>query len=157
MILLPKRRNFTVFAFDPTHAHAIGLNPPMLGAFLLGLLALTLVVALQAVGVVLVVAMLIIPGATAHLPADRLGGMLVLASAISAACAVVGLYARYYFDADPGGMMVLAQGTAFALAYLFSPRHGPAAARLAAVRRTKRAAGTALQIAPAPYKENLVS
>ncbi|MGO1957734.1 metal ABC transporter permease, partial [Microbacterium sp.] len=60
-ILVTKRRDFTLYAFDPTHAHAIGLNPKILGAALLGLLALTAVVALQAVGVILVVAMLIIP------------------------------------------------------------------------------------------------
>ncbi|MGP9583926.1 metal ABC transporter permease, partial [Brachybacterium sp. AOP35-5H-19] len=59
-ILVTKRRDFTLYAFDSTHAHAIGLNPKILGAVLLGLLALTAVVALQAVGVVLVVAMLII-------------------------------------------------------------------------------------------------
>lgn len=146
-ILLLKRRDFTLFAFDPTHAHAIGLNPRLLGILLLGLLALTSVVALQAVGVVLVVAMLIIPGATAYLLTDHFGRMLVLAPAISAACAVVGLYASYYLDAASGGMVVLAQGTVFALVYLFSPRHGLAATRLAASRRKRMAAGTALHAA----------
>lgn len=139
-ILVIKRRDFTLYAFDPTHAHAIGLNPRLLGALLLGLLALTSVVALQAVGVVLVVAMLIIPGATAYLLTDRFGRMLVLAPAISAVCAVVGLYASYYLDAASGGMVVLAQGAAFALVYLFSPRHGLVIARVNAVRRRKLAA-----------------
>ena len=138
-ILLIKRRDFTLYAFDPTHAHAIGLNPRMLGAFLLGLLALTSVVALQAVGVVLVVAMLIIPGATAYLLTDRFGRMLVLAPVISAVCAVVGLYASYYLDAASGGMVVLTQGAAFTLVYLFSPRHGLLVTRLKAVRRRKLA------------------
>ena len=63
VILILKRRDLTLYAFDPTHAHAIGLSPKRLGALLMGLLALTSVVALQTVGVVLVVAMLIIPGA----------------------------------------------------------------------------------------------
>ncbi|ALE91945.1 hypothetical protein AOC05_05700 [Arthrobacter alpinus] len=134
-ILVIKRRDFTLYAFDPTHAHAIGLNPRMLGAFLLGLLALTSVVALQAVGVVLVVAMLIIPGATAYLLTDRFGRMLVLAPTISAACAVVGLYASYYLDAASGGMVVLTQGAAFALVYFFSPRHGLLVNRYKEVRR----------------------
>ncbi|WP_245346677.1 metal ABC transporter permease [Arthrobacter stackebrandtii] len=144
-ILLLKRRDFTLVAFDPTHAHAIGLNPRLLGAVLLGLLALTSVVALQAVGVVLVVAMLIIPGATAYLLTDRFGMMLLLAPAISAACAVAGLYASYYLDAASGGMVVLAQGSAFAVVYLLSPRHGLVARHLARTRRTWAAAGTALQ------------
>ena len=70
VVLVLKRRDFTLFAFDPTHAYAIGLRPRLLGATLLALLALTAVVALQAVGVILVVAMLIIPGRDG-LPVDR--------------------------------------------------------------------------------------
>jgi len=134
-VLVAKRRDFTLFAFDPTHAHAIGLNPRMLGAVLLALLALTSVVALQAVGVVLVVAMLIIPGATAYLLTDRFGRMLVIAPLLSAACAVVGLYLSYYLDTASGGMVVLTQGTVFALVYLGSPRHGLIGKRIAAKRR----------------------
>lgn len=123
-ILILKRRDLTLYAFDPTHAHAIGLNPRLLGALLLGLLSLTAVVALQVVGVILVVAMLIIPGATAYLLTDRFGRMLVIAPAISAACSVVGIYLSYWLDTASGGMVVLAQGAVFALVYLFSPRHG---------------------------------
>lgn len=134
-ILITKRRDFTLYAFDPTHAHAIGLNPKILGAALLGLLALTSVVALQAVGVILVVAMLIIPGATAYLLTDRFGRMLAIAPAISAACAVIGLYLSYYLDTASGGMVVLTHGIAFALVYLFSPRHGLIGTRITRTRR----------------------
>lgn len=137
-ILIIKRRDFTLFAFDPTHAHAIGLNPKLLSAALLGLLALTSVVALQAVGVVLVVAMLIIPGATAYLLTDKLGRMLVLAPVISVVCAVVGLYVSYYLDTASGGTVVLTQGGAFTLAYLFSPKHGLLGTRFMARRRRQR-------------------
>jgi manganese transport system permease protein len=136
-ILVTKRRDFTLYAFDPTHAHAIGLNPKILGAALLGLLALTAVVALQAVGVILVVAMLIIPGATAYLLTDRFGRMLVIAPAISAACAVIGLYLSYYLDTASGGMVVLAQGAVFTLVYLFSPRHGLIGTRIMSTRRRR--------------------
>lgn len=122
-VLLLKRRDFTLYAFDPVHAHAIGLNPRLLGATLLALLALTSVVALQAVGVILVVAMLIIPGATAYLITNRFGVMLLIAPAMSAACAVVGLYCSYYLDTASGGMIVLAQGTVFAAVWLLGP-HG---------------------------------
>ncbi|QAB17972.1 metal ABC transporter permease [Leucobacter muris] len=138
-VLIVKRRDFTLFAFDPTHAHAIGLHPRLLGAILLGLLAMTSVVALQAVGVILVVAMLIIPGATAYLLTDRFGRMLVLAPAIAAVCAVVGLYTSYYLDTASGPMIVLAQGAAFALAYLFGPCQGLIATRLLARRRARSA------------------
>ena len=141
-ILIYKRRDFTLFAFDPVHAHAIGLNPKVLGAALLGLLALTSVVALQAVGVVLVVAMLIIPGATAYLLTDRFSRMLIIAPVISAVCGVIGLYCSYYLDTASGGMVVLAQGAAFALVYLFSPRHGLIGTRVMARRRRRRLLAT---------------
>ncbi|GAB3281681.1 metal ABC transporter permease [Microbacterium lacusdiani] len=123
-VLLVKRRDLTLFAFDPTHAFAIGLSPRLLGAMLLGVLALTSVVALQVVGVVLVVAMLIIPGATAHLLTDRFGRMLVIAPALAVASSVVGIYLSYWLDASPGGLVVVVQGVVFALVYLFAPRHG---------------------------------
>lgn len=144
IVLLAKRRDFTLFAFDPTHAHAIGLNPRLLGAALLGLLALTAVVALQTVGVILVVAMLIIPGSTAYLLTDRFWRMLVIAPIVAAVCAVVGLYASYYLDAASGAMIVLAQGAAFTLAYLFAPRRGLLTRRRARSRRERmRRAGAA--------------
>ncbi|MCS5723698.1 metal ABC transporter permease [Herbiconiux sp. CPCC 203407] len=116
-VLILKRRDLTLYAFDPTHAHAIGLSPRLLGALLLGVLALTAVVALQVVGVILVVAMLVIPGATAYLLTDRIGRMLVIAPVIAAGCSVVGIYASYYLDTASGGMVVLAQAAAFAVAY----------------------------------------
>lgn len=116
--LLAKRRDLTLYAFDPAHAHAIGLSPRRLGALLLGLLAVTVVVALQAVGVILVVAMLIIPGATAYLLSDRIDRMLVVAPLVAAGCAVVGFAASYALDASPAGMVVLAQGVVFTCVHL---------------------------------------
>jgi len=138
--LLVKRRDLTLYAFDPTHAHAIGLSPRLLGALLLGLLATTAVVALQVVGVILVVAMLIIPGATARLLTDRFGRMLVIAPVISAACSIAGIYLSYWLDVASGGMVVLVQGSVFAVVYLASPRHGvfAAAARRWRLRRDTR-------------------
>lgn len=124
VVLIYKRRDFTLYAFDPNHAHAIGLNPRLLSAAMLGLLALTAVVALQAVGVVLVVALLITPGATAYLLTDRFSRMLLIAPTIAAVCALIGLYASYYLDTASGPMVVLANGATFTLAYLFSPHHG---------------------------------
>lgn len=141
--LVLKRRDFTLYAFDPTHAHAIGLNPKLLGAALLGLLALTAVAALQMVGVILVVAMLIIPGATAYLLTNRFRSMLVLAPSISVVCSVAGLYLSYYLDTASGGMVVLAQGAAFAAVYLFSPQHGVVGRRITTARRRHRLTGAA--------------
>ena len=156
-ILMLKRRDFTLYAFDPTHAHAIGLSPRALGAALLGLLALTAVVGLQVVGVILVVAMLIIPGATAQLLTDRFGRMLIIAPAISAACAVTGLYVSYYLDTASGGMVVVTQGIVFALVYLFSPRHGLIGAALAAARRRRQLVRPAPPVRPEPDQPASVS
>ncbi|WP_374976246.1 metal ABC transporter permease [Microbacterium trichothecenolyticum] len=138
-VLFVKRRDLTLYAFDPIHAFAIGLSPRFLGALLLGVLALTAVVALQVVGVILVVAMLIIPGATAYLLTDRFGRMLVIAPALSAAASVVGIYISYWIDAASGGLVVVVQGAVFALVYLFSPRQG-LLGRMLARRRTRVAA-----------------
>ncbi|MDA4893680.1 metal ABC transporter permease [Streptomyces sp. MS2A] len=142
LALVLKRRDLTLYAFDPTHAHAIGLSPRLLGALLLGLLALTAVVALQVVGVILVVAMLIIPGTTAYLLTDRFGRMLVIAPVLSVTCSVLGIYLSYWLDTASGGMVVLAQGAVFAVVYLFSPRHGLLRRQLGRARRRRLLART---------------
>lgn len=123
-VLVLKRRDFTLFAFDPSHANAIGISTKRLSVLMLGLLAMTVVVALQAVGIVLVVAMLITPGATAYLLTKRFDRMLVLSVVVTAAASVVGVYASYYLDVSTGGAVVLAQAIAFGLAYLFGARGG---------------------------------
>jgi len=123
-VLVLKRRDFTLFAFDPSHANAIGISTKRLSVLMLGLLAMTVVVALQAVGIVLVVAMLITPGATAYLLTKRFDRMLVLSVVVTAAASVVGVYASYYLDVSTGGAVVLAQAIAFGVAYLFGARGG---------------------------------
>lgn len=136
-VLVLKRRDFMLLAFDRAHAHTIGLPVRLLSAVLLGVLAVTTVVALQAVGVVLVVAMLITPGATAYLLTDRFSRMLLIAPALAVASALIGIYTSYHVDASSGGMVVLAQGTLFTAAYLFAPRHGLLPARLRAAGRRR--------------------
>jgi manganese transport system permease protein len=123
-VMIVKRRDFTLFAFDRTQARAVGINPTVISAVMLTLLALTTVVALQAVGVILVVAMLITPGASAYLLTHSFGRMLVLAPLVSVGCALVGIYASFYLDVSSGGSVVLTQGLVFVLAYLFSPSQG---------------------------------
>lgn len=139
-IVLVKRRDLTLFAFDPTHAHAIGLNPRRLEALLLGLLALTVVIALQAVGIVLVVAMLIVPGATAYLLTDRFGTMLAVAAAVAIGSSVLGTYLSFHADLATGGTIVVSQAVVFTLAYLFSPRHGIVGRRIRRARVSEPAA-----------------
>lgn len=132
--LLYKRRDLTLYAFDRGHAEAIGISTRWISTLLLGLLALTVVVALQAVGIILVVAMLITPGVTAYLITKRFDRMLVYAVVITVVAALAGLYASYWFDASTGGSVVLAQSLAFGIAYLFGPRGGVVSTRWRARR-----------------------
>ena len=129
-VLVLMRRDITVYAFDRVHAQVIGLPVRRIGVLLLGLLAVSVVVALQAVGVVLAVAMLITPGATAYLLTDRIWRMLWIAPSLAAACAVVGVWASYALDVASAGLVVVCQGVAFAVAY--------ATARLRTRRRRVR-------------------
>ncbi|QBI54287.1 Manganese transport system membrane protein MntB [Streptomonospora litoralis] len=129
-IVLLKHRDLTLYAFDPVHAHAIGLRPRRLEALLLALLSVTVVIALQAVGIILVVAMVVIPGATAYLLTDRFERMLVIAATVSAGASVLGTYASFHADIATGGAIVVAQAAGFALAYLFSPKQGVLTRRL---------------------------
>lgn len=119
-VLVLLRRDFTLYAFDRVHAHVVGMDVRRTRVLLLGLLALTVVVALQAVGVVLAVAMLITPGATASLLTDRIDRMLVVAPVVAAACAVVGIWTSYLLDAASAGLVVVWQGVAFGLAWAWS-------------------------------------
>lgn len=118
--LLIKRRDLVLYAFDPTHAHAIGLSPRRLEALLLGSLALTVIVALQAVGILLVVAMLITPGATAYLLTDRFDRMLMIASGASVLSCVAGTYLSFHVNASTGGAIVLVLTGLFILAYAWN-------------------------------------
>lgn len=136
-VLIWKRKDLTLYAFDPVHAHAIGISPKRLEFLLLGSLALAVVVALQAVGIVLVVAMLITPGATAYLLTDKFDRMLVIASAASVLSCVLGTYLSFHLDASPGAAIVCALSLIFLIAYLFGPKSA-----LQTSRRKRKSAST---------------
>ncbi|GAB3275707.1 metal ABC transporter permease [Parasphingorhabdus pacifica] len=140
-VALFKRRDLTLYAFDPTHAHAIGLNPRRIGALLLTMLALTVVVALQAVGVILVTAMLITPGATAVLLTRRFSRMLIVATAASTFSGLLGTYLSFHIDTSTGGMIVLCQSCLFTAAYLAAPEQGIIAQAVRKYRRRAAIAG----------------
>ncbi len=117
-------RDLILFCFDPTHARTIGLNTTLLYYLLLALLSLTTVAALQTVGIILVVAMLITPGATAYLLSDRFGLMVLIALAAGGLGSLLGTYISYYLDASTGGCIVVLQTVIFLLAMIFAPKHG---------------------------------
>jgi ABC-type Mn2+/Zn2+ transport system permease subunit len=126
-----KWRDLLLFSFDPNQARALGLPVRRLHLTLLLLLSATTVAALQAVGAILVVAMLITPGATAYLLTDRFGRLLWIGAGIGASTAFLGAYASYYLDGATGGCIVVLQTLAFLAAFVFAPKHGLLATRRA--------------------------
>jgi manganese transport system permease protein len=123
-LLLVFRRDLLLFCFDPTHARSIGINTGLLHYLLLSVLSLTAVVGLQTVGVILVVAMLVTPGATAYLLTDRFDRMTLLAIGSSVLSSVLGVYVSYWSDSSTAGCIVLVQTALFLMAFLFAPRYG---------------------------------
>lgn len=129
LVVALKWKDLLLYCFDSSHARAIGLNTDMIHLVLLGLLSLAAVAALQAVGALLVVAMLITPGATALLLTDSFGRMLFIAPVLAALACMGGAYASYFLDGSTGGAIVVLQTVVFALALVFAPKHGLLAAR----------------------------
>jgi len=123
-VLITFRRDFMLYCFDPTHARSIGINTGVLHYLLLSILSLAAVAGLQTVGIILVVAMLITPGATAYLLTDRFDRMTILAVISSVISSLLGVYISYWLDIETGGSIVLVQTTLFLLAFLFAPRYG---------------------------------
>lgn len=111
-------------SFDRVMAAALHLPVDRLDYLLLVMLSLTIVVSLQTVGVALVVAMLVTPGATASLLARRLPSMMILAAAIGATSGIVGLYLSFFLNVASGAAIVLVATAFFFVALLFSPYKG---------------------------------
>jgi manganese/iron transport system permease protein len=122
IILLYKE--FLVISFDPILATTLRLPLQWLRNLMLVLIALTVVVSLQTVGVGLVAAMLVTPAATAQLLTRRLPTMMIVAAAIGAFSSAAGLYASFYANIASGASIVLVASAIFLLAYLFAPRSG---------------------------------
>jgi manganese/iron transport system permease protein len=118
------RRDLLLVCFDPQHARAIGLPVRWLNYGLLVLLATTIVASLKAVGVILVVAMLIAPGATAYLLTDRFDRMLAIAVAVAVSASLAGTLASFHIDGATGACIVLTQAAVFLAALLFAPKRG---------------------------------
>jgi manganese transport system permease protein len=129
VLVLLRRRDLLLFCFDPGHARSIGLRTGVLHYLLLILLSLSAVAALQAVGIILVVAMLVTPGATAHLLTDRFDRMNLLAVGSALLATVLGVLFSYWFDASTAGCIVLVQSGLFLITMLLAPRHGLLARR----------------------------
>ncbi len=118
------RKDLILYCFDPRHAKTVGINVSFLHYLLLTCLSLAAVVGLQSVGIVLVVAMLITPGATAYLLTDKFDNITIFSVISAIVSSLLGIYLSFWFDLETGGSIVLVQTFIFLFAFLFAPRYG---------------------------------
>jgi len=112
------------FTFDPAGAEAVGLPVQVINFSLMAAITLTIVAGIQAVGVVLVVALMVTPASAAFLLVKELHWMMLLGSVLGALGSVIGMYASYYLDVPSGPAIALIVFGFFLLALLFSPSQG---------------------------------
>lgn len=133
-------KQFKICAFDPAMAAAIGIPVMLFHYLLMGMVSLATVASFESVGAILVVAMLVVPSATAYLLTDRLHVMLWLAAGVGILSSILGYGLAYLLDSSIAGAMTAAAGLLFLLAFLFSPSHGVLVRKI----RQRRAAPSSL-------------
>lgn len=117
-------KNLLLVFFDETQAVAVGLSPLRYKILFFTLLSACVVAALQTVGAVLVIAMVITPGATAYLLTDKFSKLVPIAVALGFFTGGIGAYASYFLDGATGGIIVCFQTACFLLAFVFAPKYG---------------------------------
>ena len=133
-------KELRIASFDPELSTTVGINADLVHYLLMTLVAVTTVAAFEAVGSIIVIAMLIVPAAAAHLLTDRLGTMVIWSVVLAVLSAVVGHVAALlvpswfgFESTSTSGMMAVAAGFIFAVILLFAPRYGVVTKRLQAV------------------------
>lgn len=134
LFLLVFWKDLLLVFFDESHAVSVGISPTRLKILFFTLLSACVVAALQTVGAILVIAMVVTPGATAYLLTDRFGRLVVIAISLGVSTSAVGAYLSYFLDGATGGLIVFLQTVLFLLAFFFSPKYG--VLRRGAKRRT---------------------
>ncbi|MFP1725018.1 metal ABC transporter permease [Lonsdalea quercina] len=129
IILCLRWKDLLAVFFDENHASSIGLSPLRLKILFFTLLSACTVAALQTVGAILVIAMVITPGATAYLLTDRFGYLIVISIAVGTLTSAMGAYFSFFLDGATGGIIVTLQTLVFLLTFVFAPKHGVLAAR----------------------------
>lgn len=117
-------KELLITSFDNTFAKAYGLKTQIMHYALMLVLTLVTVTALQTVGIILIVAMLITPAATAYLLTNRMSHMMIVAAIFSVISSIVGLYLSFTFNWASGPAIVLTAAIFFTLAFIFSPKQG---------------------------------
>jgi ABC-type Mn2+/Zn2+ transport system permease subunit len=124
VIIATLYKELLIISFDLTLAQTLRLPGEALRILLLVLLAVTIVIGVQAVGVALVAAMLVTPAATARLFTQRLHQMMTLAAGLGAMSSTVGMYAAWHLQIAPSAAIVLTMTAVFLLAFFFAPGKG---------------------------------
>ena len=117
-------KEFLYSTFDPLGAGASGLPVALLEYLFLGLIAMTIVISLQSVGIILVVAMLVTPAATAQLLTNRFSRLILVAAGIGIVAPLIGLYVSYWTNTASAALIVLVETATFLAALLLGPRTG---------------------------------
>lgn len=123
-------KEWKITSFDPALAASLGIPVLLMHYLFMGLVSVTTVASFDAVGAIMVVAMLITPAASSYLWTDKLVVMLVLSGAFGVLSAVIGYYVAAWIDTSISGSMAFATGIIFLISFLFSPKHGIIAKRL---------------------------
>lgn len=128
-------KELKIAAFDAGLAAALGFSPTLIHYGLMTFVSITAVAAFDAVGSILVVAMMVAPATAAYLLTDRLRNMILLSVALGVAASLAGFQAARLFDVSIAGAMASAAGLAFLIAWLASPRYGVLAGRRRRIRQ----------------------
>lgn len=120
LIMLVKRRDLMLYCFDPAHAKVLGLPTKLIHFGLLVLLSLTIVSSLKAAGIILVIAMLIAPGAIGFLLTKTFDKMLMVAMSVSIVSCTAGTILSFHLDAATAPLIVVIQSTIFVIVFLFT-------------------------------------
>lgn len=123
-VLLAKWKDLLMHAFDPAHAAAIGLRVKVMHYGLLAIISMTIVATLSAVGLVLAIGLLIVPGATAFLVVKEFRSMLALSVAVTLSAMLGGVYLSFWLDSAPAPTIILLLSTAFVVSFLWRQYKG---------------------------------
>lgn len=124
ILVIIKRRDLMVFAFDPQHARVVGLNTRVLHYGLLAVLSLVIVASIEAVGIILVIAVLIAPGAISFQLSKRFENMLWWSIGICIVACISGITLSYHLDSAPAPTIVVILSVIFIFSFLFAPEKG---------------------------------
>lgn len=124
IVILSFYKEWKITSFDPALAASLGIPVVLMHYLFMSLVSVTTVAAFDAVGAIMVVAMLITPAASAYLWTDRMSVMIILSGTFGVLSSVAGYYIAVWLDTSISGSMAFATGIMFVFSFLFSPKHG---------------------------------